>query len=79
MRCGQSTGISRRVAGRTLPSDTLVVSFVARNLDRVRGFDRFLELAAQQYARFTEVPSLPAADARPAGGTRRPPRKRQAR
>jgi hypothetical protein len=36
---------TRRVAGRTLPSDALVVSFVARNLDRVRGFDRFLALA----------------------------------
>jgi glycosyltransferase involved in cell wall biosynthesis len=45
----------RRVAGQTLPSDTLVVSFVARNLDRVRGFDRFLELANRLLRRY---PSL---------------------
>ncbi len=46
---------TRRVAGRTLPPDTLVVSFVARNLDRVRGFDRFLELANRLMRRY---PSL---------------------
>ncbi len=46
---------TRSVAGRTLPSDTLVVSFVARNLDRVRGFDRFLELANRLLRRY---PSL---------------------
>ena len=43
---------TRRVAGRTLPSDALVVSFVARNLDRVRGFDRFLELANRLLRRY---------------------------
>lgn len=46
---------TRRVAGRTLPPDTLVISFVARNLDRVRGFDRFLELANRLLRRY---PSL---------------------
>jgi glycosyltransferase involved in cell wall biosynthesis len=46
---------TRRMAGRTLPPDTLVVSFVARNLDRVRGFDRFLELANRLLRRY---PSL---------------------
>ncbi len=45
----------RRVAGRTLPPDTLVVSFVTRNLDRVRGFDRFLELSNRLQRRY---PSL---------------------
>jgi glycosyltransferase involved in cell wall biosynthesis len=45
----------RRVAGRSVPPDTLVVSFVARNLDRVRGFDRFLELANRLMRRY---PSL---------------------
>ena len=42
-RRGQSQ--TRSIAGRTIPSSTRVVSFVARSLDRVRGFDRFLELA----------------------------------
>lgn len=35
----------RRVAGRTIPAKARVVSFVARALDRVRGFDRFIALA----------------------------------
>jgi glycosyltransferase involved in cell wall biosynthesis len=35
----------RRIAGRTIPPGTKVVSFVARHLDRLRGFDRFLDLA----------------------------------
>ncbi len=33
------------LAGRSVPADAKVVSFVARSLDRLRGFDRFLELA----------------------------------
>jgi glycosyltransferase involved in cell wall biosynthesis len=33
------------VAGRTIPDQMRVVSFVASCLDRLRGFDRFLELA----------------------------------
>jgi glycosyltransferase involved in cell wall biosynthesis len=35
----------RTIAGRTIPDDTKVISFVARSLDRVRGFDRFMRLA----------------------------------
>lgn len=35
----------RVIAGRSLSDDTRVVSFVARSLDRVRGFDRFLAVA----------------------------------
>jgi len=35
----------RVVAGRTIPEGTRVVSFAARSLDRLRGFDRFLTLA----------------------------------
>jgi glycosyltransferase involved in cell wall biosynthesis len=38
-------GRPRTVAGRTLPPEVRVVSFVARATDRVRGFDRFLTLA----------------------------------
>ena len=41
---GPLTG-SRQIAGRTIPPDTRVVSFVSQALDRLRGFDRFIELA----------------------------------
>jgi glycosyltransferase involved in cell wall biosynthesis len=36
---------SRLVEGRTIPPGYRVVSFVARGLDRTRGFDRFVDLA----------------------------------
>src|SRR5262245_18200005 len=35
----------RRIAGHAIPEGTRVVSFVARSLDRVRGFDRFMAIA----------------------------------
>jgi glycosyltransferase involved in cell wall biosynthesis len=35
----------RSVAGRAIADDTRVVTFVARSIDRVRGFDRFLTVA----------------------------------
>ncbi len=35
----------RSIAGRPIPDATRVVSFVARSLDRVRGFDQFLAVA----------------------------------
>ncbi len=38
------TGL-RIVAGRVIPESTRVISFVARSLDRLRGFDRFLTVA----------------------------------
>jgi glycosyltransferase involved in cell wall biosynthesis len=44
-RFTRSPGAPRTVAFRFLPPDVRVVSFVARAPDRVRGFDRFLELA----------------------------------
>jgi glycosyltransferase involved in cell wall biosynthesis len=37
----------RRIAGRDVPPGARVVSFVARCLDRLRGFDRFVALAAR--------------------------------
>jgi glycosyltransferase involved in cell wall biosynthesis len=37
----------RSIGGRTIPLGTRVVSFVARSLDRLRGFDRFVALAAR--------------------------------
>lgn len=36
---------ARSIAGRTIPDRARVVTFVARSLDRLRGFDRFLTLA----------------------------------
>ena len=36
---------SRSIAGKTIPDGTKVVTFVARSLERLRGFDRFLKLA----------------------------------
>jgi glycosyltransferase involved in cell wall biosynthesis len=35
----------RSIAGKTIPDDVHVVSFVARSLDRLRGFDRFYAIA----------------------------------
>ncbi len=35
----------RSIAGRAIPDDVRVISFVARSLDRLRGFDRFLTVA----------------------------------
>jgi glycosyltransferase involved in cell wall biosynthesis len=44
-RFARRPGTSRTIAGRSIPEGTRVVSFVARNLDRLRGFDRFAALA----------------------------------
>lgn len=35
----------RTIAGRSIPASTRVISFVGRSLDRLRGFDRFFQLA----------------------------------
>ncbi len=35
----------RMIAGRVVPHETKVVTFISRSLDRVRGFDRFYKLA----------------------------------
>jgi glycosyltransferase involved in cell wall biosynthesis len=35
----------RSIAGRVIPDDLRVISFVARSLDRLRGFDRFFTVA----------------------------------
>jgi glycosyltransferase involved in cell wall biosynthesis len=42
-RAGQAQ--ARSIAGRAIPRETRVVTFVARSLDRLRGLDRFLKLA----------------------------------
>jgi glycosyltransferase involved in cell wall biosynthesis len=45
----------RRVAGRAIPDAAKVVTFVARGLDRVRGFDRFVRLANRLLALYPDV------------------------
>lgn len=40
---GRKSG--RTVAGRSIPDSTFVITFIASELDRLRGFDRFLTLA----------------------------------
>src|SRR5439155_25597390 len=41
---GRRTG-PLQIAGRAVPTDARVVTFVSQSLDRLRGFDRFFELA----------------------------------
>jgi glycosyltransferase involved in cell wall biosynthesis len=45
----------RRIAGRAIPDAAKVVTFVARGLDRVRGFDRFVRLANRLLALYSDV------------------------
>jgi glycosyltransferase involved in cell wall biosynthesis len=45
----------RTIAGRSIPEGTRLVTFVARSLDRLRGFDRFAELAARLIAERPDV------------------------
>jgi glycosyltransferase involved in cell wall biosynthesis len=46
---------TRSIAGRTIPAGTRVVSFAARSLDRLRGFDRFLRAANRLLAARADV------------------------
>jgi len=46
---------ARQVAGRSIASGTSVVSFVARNLDRTRGFDRFMPLANRLLEHYSDL------------------------
>jgi glycosyltransferase involved in cell wall biosynthesis len=46
---------ARTIAGRVIPPETRVVTFVARYLDRLRGFDRFIELADRLMKAGTDV------------------------
>jgi len=49
------SGQPRRIADRVIASETRVVSFVARRLDKLRGFDRFLRLATHLLATRSDV------------------------
>jgi glycosyltransferase involved in cell wall biosynthesis len=52
----------RVLAGRSLPPEARVVSFVARHLDRLRGFDRFVLLANRLLAADPNVICVAAGD-----------------
>jgi glycosyltransferase involved in cell wall biosynthesis len=45
----------RLIAGRSIPDQTRVVSFVSRSTDRLRGFDRFLGLAHSLFRARSDV------------------------
>jgi glycosyltransferase involved in cell wall biosynthesis len=53
----------RTVAGRPIPAEARVVTFVARYLDRVRGFDRFLAVADRLLREGSDVLCLVVGDA----------------
>jgi glycosyltransferase involved in cell wall biosynthesis len=46
---------TRLVAGRRIPAETRVVTFIAQRLERLRGFDRFLHLANRLMRRRLDV------------------------
>jgi glycosyltransferase involved in cell wall biosynthesis len=52
----------RSISGRVIPDETRVVSFVARSLERVRGFDRFLALANRLIQARSDVLCVVAGD-----------------
>lgn len=52
---GAGGGRSRTLLGRAIPAGTKVVTYVARTLDRLRGFDRFLDLANRLLRDRTDV------------------------
>jgi glycosyltransferase involved in cell wall biosynthesis len=56
------------VAGRPLPPGARVVSFVARHLDRLRGFDRFARLANRLLAGRPDVVCVAAGERTVPGG-----------
>jgi glycosyltransferase involved in cell wall biosynthesis len=45
----------RQLAGRVVPPEMRVVSFVARTLDQLRGFDRFMDLANRLMRALSDV------------------------
>jgi glycosyltransferase involved in cell wall biosynthesis len=55
-------GTPRTVAGRAIPPQARVVTFVSRSLDRVRGFDRFLALANRLLRERSDVLCLVVGD-----------------
>ena len=54
--------VPRRIAGRAVPPGTRVVTFAARGLEAVRGFDRFLDVAHRISQRRPDVLFVVAGD-----------------
>lgn len=61
-RLGPPAARPRTVLGRSLPPETKLVTFVARSLDRIRGFDRFLDLADRLIRARADVVCIAAGD-----------------
>lgn len=61
-RFNRVPGRARTIGGRSIPDGMRIVSFVARNLDRTRGFDRFVLLANQLLEARPDVLCIAAGD-----------------
>jgi glycosyltransferase involved in cell wall biosynthesis len=48
-------GVPRRIAGRSVPESTRIVTYVSRGFESMRGFDIFMKVARQVYQRFPDV------------------------
>jgi glycosyltransferase involved in cell wall biosynthesis len=48
-------GLHRQIAGRNIPDDIRLVTYVSRGLESMRGFDIFMKLAKKLYERRTDV------------------------
>src|SRR5262249_45095283 len=54
--------VPRTVAGTTVPADTRIVTYVARGVESMRGFDLFLRLAARIQRKRSDVLFVVAGD-----------------
>ncbi len=57
-------GRHRMIAGRTIDEGTKIITFVARNLDKLRGFDRFMGLANRLIRERTDLIAVVVGDPR---------------
>lgn len=48
-------GVPRRVGNFSIPADTRIVTYVARGMESIRGFDIFMQLAKRLYQRRADV------------------------
>jgi glycosyltransferase involved in cell wall biosynthesis len=49
------SGVPRRLAGRAIPDDVRIVTFVSRGMESIRGFDIFMKMARALCARRQDV------------------------
>jgi glycosyltransferase involved in cell wall biosynthesis len=52
---GPSKGGPRKIAGRTIPPSTRIVTYVSRGFESMRGFDVFMKVAVEISRRFPDV------------------------